>query len=174
MTPKPLSTPRQWFTCVRLLRSYLMCSAAHLFPQRTPPALLAQAACGGLKPGPATRPRGASPHLSYSSTLRSPTSVLPCVFVTHAKPGALDCEPLKAALDGACGPLSPLKGAGITAGAAALLADPLFHGRGCTHAPPLRLAPRSKRSTRVPRNAGRRSSVAARCTCALCGWRSSP
>src|SRR5271170_2831971 len=34
-----------------------------LFPQRSPQGLFTPAACGGLKPAPAGRPRGAVPHL---------------------------------------------------------------------------------------------------------------
>src|ERR1700751_2365987 len=37
------------------------------FPQRSPPRLFAVAACGGLKPPPDGRLRGACPHLSCSS-----------------------------------------------------------------------------------------------------------
>ncbi len=37
-----------------------------LFPQRSPPRLLTAAAWGGLKPAPASRLRGAFPHLSCS------------------------------------------------------------------------------------------------------------
>src|ERR1700686_4793839 len=36
------------------------------FPQRSPPSLLATAACGGLRPEPDCRPRRGLLHLSYS------------------------------------------------------------------------------------------------------------
>ena len=39
---------------------------SRLFPQRSPPSLFTIAACGGLKPAPDRRLRGARPHLSYS------------------------------------------------------------------------------------------------------------
>src|SRR5690242_12304757 len=39
------------------------------FLQRSPRSLLTAAACSGLRPAPDCRPRGACPHLSYSSTL---------------------------------------------------------------------------------------------------------
>ena len=58
-----LSTPRRRFTCVRLLGPHLT-GSSRPFPERSPPGLLAQAASGGLGPGPATRSRGTSPHLS--------------------------------------------------------------------------------------------------------------
>src|SRR3954466_14744521 len=45
----------------------------------TPPSLLTTAACSGLRPAPDCRPRGAYPHLSYSST----PSLSDDVFVTH-------------------------------------------------------------------------------------------
>src|SRR5580692_12830622 len=49
------------------------------FLQRSPRSLLTTAACSGLRPAPDCRPRGAYPHLSYSST--PPLSE--DVFVTH-------------------------------------------------------------------------------------------
>ena len=49
------------------------------FLQRSPRSLLTTAACSGLRPAPDCRPRGAYPHLSYSTT--PPYSV--DVFVTH-------------------------------------------------------------------------------------------
>src|SRR6187402_3261772 len=49
------------------------------FLQRSPRSLLTAAACSGLRPAPDCRPRGAYPHLSYSSTPPFPVSV----FVTH-------------------------------------------------------------------------------------------
>jgi hypothetical protein len=58
-----LSTPHQRFTCVRLLGPHLT-GSGRPFPERSPPGLLAQAASGGLGPGPATRSRGTYPHLS--------------------------------------------------------------------------------------------------------------
>jgi hypothetical protein len=49
------------------------------FPQRSPPRLLTDAACGGLRPPPAGRSRGALPHLWHSTDqkVRSPTSSPP-------------------------------------------------------------------------------------------------
>ena len=49
------------------------------FPQRSPPRLLTDAACGGLRPPPARRSRGALPHLWHSTDqkVRSPTSSPP-------------------------------------------------------------------------------------------------
>jgi len=41
---------------------------SRLFPQRSPLSLLTTAPCGGLRPAPECRPRGACPHLLYSST----------------------------------------------------------------------------------------------------------
>src|SRR5262252_8252827 len=38
------------------------------FLQRSPRPLLTAAACSGLRPAPDCRPRGAHPHLSYSTT----------------------------------------------------------------------------------------------------------
>src|SRR5580704_10135756 len=38
------------------------------FLQRSPRPLLTTAACSGLRPAPDCRPRGAHPHLSYSTT----------------------------------------------------------------------------------------------------------
>ncbi len=52
-----ISTRHQWFTRVRLLDLHLTRSPARLFPQRSPPRLLTAAACGGLRPPPAGRPR---------------------------------------------------------------------------------------------------------------------
>ena len=42
--------------------------SARLFPQRSPPRLLTDAACGGLRPPPAGRSRRANLHLWHSTT----------------------------------------------------------------------------------------------------------
>src|SRR6516225_2419214 len=52
---------------------------APAFPQRSPPRLLAAAACGGLKSAPDHRTRRALLHLSYSYA--SPCG--PAMLVTH-------------------------------------------------------------------------------------------
>jgi hypothetical protein len=64
--PYTVSTPHQWFACAHLLGSHLPRSYAVTFPKRSPPWLLAAAALGGLKPTPASRLRGAFPHLLHS------------------------------------------------------------------------------------------------------------
>ncbi len=58
----PVSTRRQWFTHVRLLDPHLTRSQARRLPQRSPPRLLTAAACGGLRPPPAGRPRRVTRH----------------------------------------------------------------------------------------------------------------
>ncbi len=60
------SMPHQWFTCVRLSETHLPQSFAVTFPKRSPRWLLTNAAFGGLKPAPASRLRGAHPHLLCS------------------------------------------------------------------------------------------------------------
>src|SRR3954471_3594208 len=84
-----LSTPHRRFTCVRLLGPHLT-GCGRPFPERSPPGLLAQAASGGLGPGPATRSRGACPHLSRGMAFRVGPRVRPfppswrtVVRVTH-------------------------------------------------------------------------------------------
>jgi len=62
-TPIKLTTRHQRFTCIRLPESHLPRSKPRLFLQRSPRRLLIDAAWSGLKPGPATRLRGADPHL---------------------------------------------------------------------------------------------------------------
>jgi hypothetical protein len=57
-----VTTPRQWFTHVRLLETYLT-ELLPPFPQRSPPGLFTPAACGGLKPAPAGRLRRVILHL---------------------------------------------------------------------------------------------------------------
>ena len=52
---------------------------SRLLLQRSPRSLLTAAACSGLRPAPDCRPRGAYPHLSYSST----SPFYEDVFVTH-------------------------------------------------------------------------------------------
>ena len=56
----------EWFACARLSESYLPRSYAVTFPKRSPPWLFTSAALGGLKPAPASRLRGAFPHLLCS------------------------------------------------------------------------------------------------------------
>jgi hypothetical protein len=53
--------------------------SSRLLLQRSPQPLLTIAACSGLRPAPDCRPRGALPHLLYSST----PSFTEAVFVTH-------------------------------------------------------------------------------------------
>src|ERR1019366_2345920 len=53
--------------------------SSRLLLQRSPQPLLTIAACSGLRPAPDCRPRGAFPHLLYSST----PSFTEAVFVTH-------------------------------------------------------------------------------------------
>lgn len=50
-----LSTPHQWFTCVRLSNTHLTKSLFCLFPQRLQPWLFTTAAWGGLEPTPLHR-----------------------------------------------------------------------------------------------------------------------
>ena len=52
---------------------------SRLLLQRSPPRLLAEAACSGLRPAPDCRPRGTCPHLSYSCA--PPCG--PATLVTH-------------------------------------------------------------------------------------------
>jgi len=67
-----VSTPHQWFACAHLPDPHLPRSYAVTFPKRSLPWLLTNAAFGGLKPAPASRLRGACPHLSHSyARLRS-------------------------------------------------------------------------------------------------------
>ena len=54
------------FVFTRLLDSHLPRSYAMTFPKRSLPWLFTNAALGGLKPTPASRLRGASPHLLHS------------------------------------------------------------------------------------------------------------
>jgi hypothetical protein len=56
----------EWFACARLSESYLPRSYAVTFPKRSLPWLFTNAALGGLKPAPASRLRGARPHLLCS------------------------------------------------------------------------------------------------------------
>ena len=71
MSSDTLSTRHQWFTHVRLPGPYLTHSRAP-FPQRSPPRLLTDAACGGLKPPPAGRLRRAHLHLWCSQLPSGP------------------------------------------------------------------------------------------------------
>jgi len=61
-----LSTPHQWFAYAHLPDPNLPRSSAVTFPKRSPPWLFTSAALGGLKPAPASRLRGALPHLLRS------------------------------------------------------------------------------------------------------------
>ena len=56
----------EWFACARLSESSLPRSYAVTFPKRSLPWLFTNAALGGLKPAPASRLRGARPHLLCS------------------------------------------------------------------------------------------------------------
>lgn len=67
------------------LGSHLIGSSANLFRNAHHPRPWPYAACGGLGPDPATRPRGTYPHLSCSTTLRSLYIKSPFPsFVTHS------------------------------------------------------------------------------------------
>ena len=68
-----LSTLHQRFTCVRLTGAHLT-GDSRLFRNAHHPGRGAAAACGGLDPGPATRVRGAFPHLLCSKVLRVDTA----------------------------------------------------------------------------------------------------
>jgi hypothetical protein len=63
-----ISTRHQRFAFARLSGSYLTGLRSHLWLQRSPRPLLTAAACRGLRPAPDCGPRGADPHLLYSST----------------------------------------------------------------------------------------------------------
>ena len=63
-----ISTRHQRFAFARLSGSYLTGLRSRLWLQRSPRSLLTAAACRGLRPAPDCRPRGANPHLLYSST----------------------------------------------------------------------------------------------------------
>src|SRR5262249_2500641 len=65
-SPNPLSTLLQRFACARLSRPYRAGVISPTLPQRSPPSLLATAACGGLRSAPDCRTRRALPHLLYS------------------------------------------------------------------------------------------------------------
>ena len=85
-----VSTPHQWFACAYLPDPHLPRSYAVTFPKRSLPWLLTNAAFGGLKPAPASRLRGACPHLSHSyarlrsiSYTRSWRTILPILTLTH-------------------------------------------------------------------------------------------
>jgi hypothetical protein len=78
-SPSVLSTLLQRFACARLPRPCLPGSSSRRFPQRSPPRLLTDAACGGLGLAPDCRARRALLHLSNSCTS-------PCgqaMLVTH-------------------------------------------------------------------------------------------
>ncbi len=64
-----ISTPRQRFTCVRLTSAHLT-GDSRLFRNAHHQGNEAQAACGGLRPDPAIRARGANPHLLCSRMLQ--------------------------------------------------------------------------------------------------------
>ncbi len=68
-----LSTLHQRFTRVRLTSSHLT-GNPRLFHNARHPGHWARAACGGLDPGPATRARGAFPHLLCSKVLKVSTA----------------------------------------------------------------------------------------------------
>ena len=68
-----LSTLHQRFTRVRLTSSHLT-GNPRLFHNAHHPGHWAKAACGGLDPGPATRVRGAFPHLLCSKVLKGSTA----------------------------------------------------------------------------------------------------
>ena len=93
-----LSTLHQRFTCVRLTSAHLT-GLARLFRNAHHPDRWARAACGGLDPGPATRVRGAFPHLLCSKVLQvgTATSSEPPLraVVAHSRPRSRDraCPP---------------------------------------------------------------------------------
>ena len=75
------------FTFVRLHGSHLTQSSSRAFSSNAHhQGTVSPAACGGLRPAPASRPRGALPHLRQSTTPLAQSS-FPCgsrvVFVTH-------------------------------------------------------------------------------------------
>ncbi len=77
------------FTFVRLHGSHLTQSSSRAFSSNAHhQGTVSPAACGGLRPAPASRPRGAHPHLRQSITPLAHSS-FPCgsrvVFVTHSK-----------------------------------------------------------------------------------------
>ena len=84
-----LSTLHQRFTCVRLTSAHLT-GDSRLFRNAHHPGRWAEAACGGLDPGPATRVRGAFPHLLCSKALQvgTATSSVPPLrtVVAHSRP----------------------------------------------------------------------------------------
>ena len=94
MSSKGLSTRHQWIACARLLGLHLPRSTARLFRRRSPPRLLTAAACGGLRPPPAGRPRRTPDpkdralHLRYSTASISPIFYIDLLvaFVAHSGP----------------------------------------------------------------------------------------
>jgi hypothetical protein len=81
-----LSTRHQRFTCVRLHSAHLT-GWSRLFRLAHHPDHWTGAASGGLSPGPATRARGASPHLLRSKAAFSWPSWLPFrAVVAHHRP----------------------------------------------------------------------------------------
>jgi hypothetical protein len=78
----------EWFACARLSESHLPRSYVVTFPKRSLPWLFTNAALGGLKPAPASRLRGARPHLlcSYAHFIQS-ALVAHYIEIICKKPG---------------------------------------------------------------------------------------
>ena len=71
-----LSTSHRWFTFVRLPDPYLTESSSAFSRTAHHPGSHPHAASGGLRTDPATRPRGACPHLSCSKAAKFRMSLL--------------------------------------------------------------------------------------------------
>jgi hypothetical protein len=82
-----LSTRHQWFTRVRLPGSYLTHYSCAL-SVRSPPRLLTDAACGGLKPLPAQRLRRAHLHLWCSQLPSGSTFYIEPSFSLRGAPSS--------------------------------------------------------------------------------------
>jgi hypothetical protein len=67
---RKITTRHQRFAHARLPDPHLTRSPPRLFPQRSPPRHLTDAACGGLEPPPAGRPRRTYLHLLHSTASR--------------------------------------------------------------------------------------------------------
>jgi hypothetical protein len=71
---RKITTRHQRFAHARLPDPHLTRSLPRLLPQRSPPRHLTDAACGGLEPPPAGRPRRTYLHLLHSTASRSNAS----------------------------------------------------------------------------------------------------
>jgi hypothetical protein len=93
----PVSTPllfvttlHQRFALTRLPDPHLTRSTSRLFRSAHHERLLADAACGGLKPPPARRLRRTHLHLLHSTASGGPTPTPPSAFLTHDLPELVD------------------------------------------------------------------------------------